>query len=527
MKRTLLLLVVMCVCSAAYSQFSIVVLDSMDMGIQFIDNALRMDPPPEGYDEAIPSYKIMEVEDNQNMTFPAATLDSLPLATGVPGLFRSWPSMDFLFPRPVDRSPGDTIIVEFDLMFSAAGGSGESGRMHFTLLTDLPEGGITATNFGKPAYHLWIFNGSYGPALSYGGAYEDNPGWNSGAGGYYYNNNAGDPNTTDLYPNTDNYPLVPYSKKTQSGAAYFSATTWKHYTWVIARDMMHLYWRNTGADPEEDEEILFMAIPQNSSLDFINEVHGTFASQLPPEYEWFETVNGFRVWSRGASNHAGYFTNLNITKSGTPVTTYVEFQQLAAARRRVRADAETYALPMFLYNGVDGDPTSVMVRLAKGDPGHIDGFTEQVMTFPDDTGGELVAQSLELTLTDMYKQENDTLVFELTDIAGGYFPAYGPNRRFELVIRPSGATPPTSIIDQVAERMALYPNPASTNIQVKNLPAGGKVQIDILDVTGRLVFSDPEVTSGTLNISHLREGVYFVNLITEDLGVVTRKLIKR
>ncbi len=27
----------------------------------------------------------------------------------------------------------------------------------------------SADMFGQPAYHMWIFSGNYGPALSYGG----------------------------------------------------------------------------------------------------------------------------------------------------------------------------------------------------------------------------------------------------------------------------------------------------------------------------------------------------------------------
>jgi hypothetical protein len=526
MKKLLPFLIIMFAVSLAHGQYSIVLLDSMDTGGQFIDNALRMDPPPEGFDQPQASYIVKDVEDSQGLSFPAVMLDSLPLAAGVTGLFRSWASYDYTFPRNVDRTPGDTLKIEFDLMFSAAGGSGESGRLNISLLTDLPEDGITPENFGKPAYHIWIFNGSYGPALSYGGEFVENPGWNSGAGGYYYNENAGDPNTAVLYPNTDNYPLVPYAKENQSGAAYFSTTTWKHYTWVIAKDMMHLYWRNTADGPEKDEEILFMAIPQNSSLDFINETHGTFASELPPAYEWFDVVNGFRVFSRGASNHTGYMSNLKITKTGAPVSTYAEFQQVSAARRRVRADAESFTLPVMLYNAIDGDPTSVTVKLAKGNPGHVNGFSEETIEFPDNTGGELVSQGLALTLTDMYMTENDTLLFELADISGGYFPAFGTNNRFELVVRPSGATPPTSIQEYRLKNLMVYPNPATSLVRVSNLNQFQLVSVELMDITGKLLMTENNFTSGQIDISHLETGLYFLRFSDEN-ETVTKRLIKK
>ncbi len=519
MKKTFTLLLMVCFLTIAKGQFSIILVDSLSNGAQFKDNALLF--TPEGYNEPQASYVVQQKTDNNSVTFPAVTLSELALPS-VTGLFQSWPSFDYVFPRNMDRSSGDTLKVEFDMMFSHVGGSGESGRVNITLLSDLPEGGITANDFGVPAYHFWIFNGSYSACLSYGGEFDQNPGWNNGAGEYYYNENFGDPNTAVLYPETDNYPLVPYSKN-KTGTQYFSATTWKTYTWIVARDMMHLYWRDTGAPAEENEEIIFMAIPQNSSLDFINEAHGTFGSQLPPAYQWYDNINGLRFWGRGASGHAAYFSNIKITKTGAPMGTYAEFQNRPASQRRPRADAGTYQLPVLLYNGISGGTTSVTVKLAKGDAGHIDGFTEETIVF-ENTSTDLESKALNLTLTDLFLSEPDTLLFEIAEVVGGDYPTFGPMRYFELIIRPSGATSSQDItLDK--DFWVVSPNPVISTLYLMNKPANHTARVEILDITGRTLFSNHYSDQVSFDVSWLQSGVYLLRLNGSE-GTFIRKFIK-
>jgi len=502
-----------------YSQFSVVILDSLTGEPKFTDNALLF--TPDGYDEPQSSFVVTDKADGNSLTFPSLALSELALGQ-VTGLFQSWASFDLVFPRTIDRNPGDTIIVEFDMIYSSAGGSGESGRTSVTLLSDLPSGGITADNFGVPAYYFWIFNGNYSAAMSYGGEYEDNPGWNSGADGYYYNENFGDPNTALLFPESDDYPAVPYVKN-KSGNAVFSTSTWKHYTWVIAQDMMHLYWRNTGADESENEEILFMAIPKNSSIDFINETHGTFAADLPPAYQWFENVNGIRFWTRGAGSDEVFFSNIKISKSGTPVTTYAEFQNRPVSQRRPVADAGSYALPVLLYNALDGGSAQVTISLADGNPDHIDGFTEGVVEFTNTISDDFQLESFDLTLTDAFMSENDTLLFEITQVSGGEeYSTPGPNRFFELIIRPSGAT---SITEEDIESWVVMPNPASGSIKVTGNPMKGETAITIHDITGKMVYSNEKYAGHEIDIAGLNNGLYLVKIYGENV-VLTRKFVK-
>ena len=552
MKKKIYLVVTLCmVFVSVKAQFSVVLIDSMTEGIRFTDNNLFCIPNEQfGYDEPIPAYHIVEKADNAGLTFPAISLtDSVVPYTWMTGAFNA---LDYYFPEIV-RNPGDTLKIEFDLMVQAVSGSGETGRMNMTLLTSASGSGpftgiqfplatnfeeppvrfeawrdyaenvsVATTRLGAPTYHLWLFSGNYGPALAYGGAFPRWPGWNSGAAGIYYNRNASDPGTAVDYNASDNYPLVPYSKK-QPGPGV-SATTWKRYTWLITDQMIHLYWRDSDKGPEADEEIIFMAIPRDESdIAFINEAHGTNAFEMPPEYKWYERMSGLRFWHSQNSRNV-YLTNIVFTKTGTPVSTYAEFQGLAAARRRVRADAEGYNLPVVLYNGTDGVATTVTLELLEGDAGHIDGFTTASVTFPENTGGEMTIENLALTLTDMYKAENDTLTFRLTDIEGGYYPTFGPNRTFQLVIRPSGATPPTGIADNSLLDLQIYPNPATSHIRIENLPAGLPVQVDMYDLTGKLVYGDLHISDAMLDVSGFNKGVYFIRFSAID-GLVTRKII--
>lgn len=519
MKTTLTFLLAVLFFLQAYSQFSVVTVDSLKGETKFIDNALLF--TPDGYDEPQPSFVVTDKTDDNSLALPSLALSELAQGS-VTGLFQSWASFDYVFPRSIDRNPGDTIIVEFDMIYSAAGGSGEGGRTSVTLLSDLPSGGITADNFGVPAYYFWIFNGNYSAALSYGGEFDTNPGWNSGADGYYYNENFGDPNTAVLFPESDDYPAVPYVKN-KSGTAYFSTTKWKHYTWIIAQDMMHLYWRDTGSDESENEEILFMAIPKNSSIDFINETHGTFAATLPPAYEWFENINGIRFWTRGAGSTQTFFSNFKITKSGIPVTTYAEFQNRPVSQRRPLADAGSYALPVLLYNALDGGTAQVTISLADGNPAHIDGFSEGVVEFNNTIADDFQLESFNLTLTDAFMSENDTLLFEITQVSGGKeYSTPGPNRYFELIIRPSGAT---SITEEDIESWVVVPNPASRAIKVTGNPMQGETAIAIHDITGKLVYNNENYTGNEIDVSGLNNGLYLVKIFGDEV-VLTRKFVK-
>jgi len=534
----------------SFTQYSVVLKDSVTSGIQFLDNNLHC--KPNDFDAPVPSYEIKEKTDDNGLTFPAISLtQTVSENYWFTGAF---PSIDYLFPNEIVREPGDTIIIEFDLFFSVLSGSGEAGRLNVSLVTGNPEGttfpGITfplasnfdqspvdyqpwwtfveqnegsTTKFGLPTYHFWLFSGNYGPALSYGGDFPRWPGWNSGADGYYYNENADDNQSAVTYSSSDNYPLVPYVKK-HSGGPYVSATEWMHYTWVITHEMIWLYVRKSNESSDENREVAFMAIPENeTNIAYINEVHNTNAAQMPPAYKWYEKFNALRFYYASVNRNL-YLSNLEITKTGKPVSTYAEFQNRPASQRRPKADAGNYDLPLFLYNGVEGTPTTVSVKLADGNPAHINDFDQGTTEFTS-ISSDISTATLSLTLTDLYMNENDTLLFEITDVAGGYYPTIGPNKFFELIIRPSGAEP-VSAEQRKINAIQIWPNPANNIIKISNIENNATHSARIYDLTGKTVLLPDLNNASEIDISTLQQGVYFIKIMS-DAGTITRKFVKR
>lgn len=505
-----------------HSQYSYVVIDSMKTGGSFIDNNFRASPLPEGYDVPFRGFKIVDrTGPVDEITFPAAChTDTLLENAGLTNFFATF---DYVFPSMLERTDEDTIFIEFDLNFGLLSGSGESGRMNFTLLSNLPQDGITEEDFGMPAYHFWMFSGSYGPCLSYGGSFGEgdnpNPGWNGGAGGYYYNENFGTPDVAEAsYSSTDNYPLVPYSKR-QDGN-FVSSDSWMHYTLVLAPEMMHLFVRETGAPEEQNEEIVFMAIPEDESdITYINEVHGTLASAMPPAYEYFEYLNGFRVFHRGASRSDGdnnfFFTNLTIYKTGVPAGSYAEFQR---ANLRIKEDVENADILVVATNVPDDEELSVKIEAVSGDVSHIYNWSDTTLVFTEDGLQPFTVKVLNTT-----KTENDTIEFLITEMSGGIYPAPGPRSTFQLVIRPAEGE--TTDIEYIGNKLNIYPNPADDFIRFATPLQNAEV--NLYSINGRKVIQMKNYSQDRIDIRSLQPGIYFVEIKTFEQNSHRTKFIKK
>ena len=77
---------------------------------------------------------------------------------------------------------------------------------------------------------------------------------------------------------------------------------------------------------------------------------------------------------------------------------------------------------------------------------------------------------------------------------------------------------------RVDSSVRLYPQPASTNLSIANaiMVRGARV----LDITGKAVAA-PVLSTSTLDVSKLSEGVYFVELRTADGPVIKRFTVAR
>ncbi len=490
-----------------------------------------------GQTEPSTAFELIEKTDSEGLTFLAVKMNEEGEQAGVcchyeGGNFLAHNCIDFPFPRNIKRSDGDTLRIEFDAIWeTSSDGKGEGHKLIAYLVYDYPEGGpefnvfndLTEHHYGKPAYQLWILNGTNRAFMTYGGGLTEGAGFIAlpASEPQYWLPGFTDKRVEDgEIDQQDPYPLSAYARVMEGNTV--SSEHWMHYTWEITSNRLSLYWRKTGTPEDENVRIFFMETPPDGNLTAINEAHGSAITAPPPFYEYLDDMNAFRMFI----NKRSYFTNIRMSKTGTPLGTYAEFQHVSAARRRVLANAENYELPLLLFNGIDGESTAVTVKLVDGDAGHIDHFTEDTLVFPEITGGEMTPLSMELTLTDLYKTENDTLHFEISGIEGGHYPAIGPRRTFELVIRPSGATPPTSMIDHDLEELQLYPNPASSVVTIGGFAdLAGPVLVEVMDVIGKVVARHDEMVSDQLDVRNLDNGLYFVR-ISSSKGMVIRKLVK-
>jgi hypothetical protein len=69
----------------------------------------------------------------------------------------------------------------------------------------------------------------------------------------------------------------------------------------------------------------------------------------------------------------------------------------------------------------------------------------------------------------------------------------------------------------------MYPNPANKILIINNLSK--ESQINIFDITGRIIYAENILTSDTeLNIDNWKDGIYTVQVITEG-KIANQKLV--
>jgi hypothetical protein len=74
-----------------------------------------------------------------------------------------------------------------------------------------------------------------------------------------------------------------------------------------------------------------------------------------------------------------------------------------------------------------------------------------------------------------------------------------------------------------AGTLAIYPNPASTLLNIEN----EYQSLEIFDMTGKMVYQSGESYEKTLNISELKEGLYIISIIDQDNQRLVSKLVKQ
>lgn len=81
----------------------------------------------------------------------------------------------------------------------------------------------------------------------------------------------------------------------------------------------------------------------------------------------------------------------------------------------------------------------------------------------------------------------------------------------------------TDITENAANSLSIYPNPATT---ILNVEAEGYSTIELVNVLGQVVYSNNITENMQINVSNLNNGVYFVRLNGAN-GTTTQKFIKK
>lgn len=96
----------------------------------------------------------------------------------------------------------------------------------------------------------------------------------------------------------------------------------------------------------------------------------------------------------------------------------------------------------------------------------------------------------------------------------------------ETVIKDSSLS--TDDFIAILEKAVIYPNPTASDVNIKLSKNIDKVEVQLYDITGRLIFiSDyTNIQNIKLNLNDLNQGNYFLNLLTSNERIV-KKIIKK
>lgn len=92
--------------------------------------------------------------------------------------------------------------------------------------------------------------------------------------------------------------------------------------------------------------------------------------------------------------------------------------------------------------------------------------------------------------------------------------AYSSDCSFVAGDKNSGACGTT--LERGAAEYSVYPNPAISQITVLGLPFDGQTDISIYDLSGKKVLVRSNVNSGTIDVSDLQRGLYFIQINTTE-----------
>lgn len=160
-----------------------------------------------------------------------------------------------------------------------------------------------------------------------------------------------------------------------------------------------------------------------------------------------------------------------------------------------------------ISNIKDGYPAHIAVENPEGTVGHnlvVDGYRESDGKFHMNFG-------YGGPLDDWYDIPDPNFFYGMTKLEG-------------IIVNIIPTTTPLSFVNESAQpSLEVYPNPVSDILYLKNLPCE-RVGYSIFNVLGQKVSSGS--SSGTISVSGLEKGVYFLEVNGEGLRRTTRFVVK-
>ena len=245
-----------------------------------------------------------------------------------------------------------------------------------------------------------------------------------------------------------------------------------------------------------------------------------FACETVTDFPWREGFEGdMGCWKLIANSSdqgfvlyqdAGYAQYAN-TGNGFLLGSYNDDMDVDAwaitPELQLPANAENLNVNWFVlltnYEGIE-NTYEVLVSTTGSDPSN---FTTKIFEETDSTGS-YVRRVASLA---NFAGQTVRIAFHNTTAAGG-------DVMFLDDVSVEDAVIGIDVVDAI--NLAVYPNPASN---VVNVMGDGIETVQILDINGRTVMT---AEAGTINVSSLANGVYFVRAITAK-GVATQKIVKK
>lgn len=177
-------------------------------------------------------------------------------------------------------------------------------------------------------------------------------------------------------------------------------------------------------------------------------------------------------------------------------------------------DATGYLLSYYVHTTAwEGIPTKYEVRLSTGST-NIEDFTVMLYTEQDS------ARFYKQRIVDMSQYAGQTIRLAFRNLT----PMGGDAMMFDDI----EISNTVSINDVAAEsKLDLYPNPASTTVNVSTEGIEGKVIVSIVDLNGRVMMQQQgNAQNFTFDVRNLAQGAYFVHMTGENINAVRKLVVK-